>query len=60
MATKKQPLKKEVKEIVRKDDEILIKLTEQVNILYDSIVRINEDMGTIYDKVERLCKRMGI
>ena len=52
--------KKEVKEIVRKDDEMLIRLSEQVNILYDAIVKINEDMGTMHDKVERLCKRAGL
>jgi len=52
---KQQPV-----ENVMEENEMMMRMMEQISILASSVKDIDSDISTLYDKVERLCKRMGI
>lgn len=55
------PMKKsKPKEATMEDNEMMIRMMEQISILAKSIKDMDSDISTLYDKVERACKRLGI
>ena len=54
------PSKKVAKEVEPKDDNLIPRILEQLDILNKSIQMINDDIGKLYDKVEKVASRLGL